>query len=299
LWGGGYIACEFANIMNGAGVKVVQIYRGEEVLRGFDKDIRVSVMEESRRAGIEILVHANVTEIEKLEDGKFKLSLSYGKAEKEEDSEKKRNFIVAEKVLYATGRKPNVSSLNLAAAGVELSDEKGEGGRGIKVDEWSRTNVENIYAVGDVTNKIMLTPVAINEGHALADTLFGGNKRKMDYEYVASAVFVNPPAASVGLSEEDAVKKYGEKGIDIYYTKFTPMFHSISKAGVKSMMKLVVEKEGDKVIGVHMVDEHAAEVIQMVAVALKCGATKKQFDATVGVHPTAAEELVTLRTKRS
>jgi len=200
--------------------------------------------------------------------------------------------VIAHKVLYATGRKPNIHNLGIEAAGVVVAND------GVVIDEWCKTNVPNIYAVGDVTNKIMLTPVAINEGHALADTLYGNKPRKMDYNYVASAIFVNPPAASVGYSEEKAVKEFGKDAIDIYITKFTPMFHSIAKTGQKSMMKLVVEKKTDRVIGCHMVDEHSPETMQTVAVALKCGATKKQFDETVGIHPTAAEELVTLRTKR-
>ena len=294
--GGGYIAVEFATVMNSIGVPVTQVYRSELILRGFDDDIRKTVSENNNKVGIKLHTNTDVIKIEKSESsGIYTLTLQSTK-----DKSAKPFTIEAERVLYATGRKPNHETLNISKLGIKIKGghggENGEGG--IMVDENSKTNIDNIYAVGDVTDRIMLTPVAIHEGHVLADNLFGGKNRKIDHSNVASAVFSNPGASSCGLTEEQAAKKYGDDKIDIYVANFTPMFHSISKAGLKSMMKLVVERESDKIVGCHIVDEHAAETMQAVAVAIRCGVKKSDFDATIGIHPTAAEELVTLRTKR-
>eukprot|EP01088_Endostelium_zonatum_P005804 TRINITY_DN1772_c0_g1_i2.p1 TRINITY_DN1772_c0_g1~~TRINITY_DN1772_c0_g1_i2.p1 ORF type:complete len:391 (-),score=88.02 TRINITY_DN1772_c0_g1_i2:39-1211(-) len=295
--GGGYIAVEFATVMSSIGVPVTQIYRSDLILRGFDDDVRKTVTENNNKAGIKLHTNTDVIKIEKSEvTGIYTLTLQNNK-----DHEGKPWTIEVERVLYATGRKPNHDTLNISKLGIKVKGgtegENGEGG--IKVDENSKTSVDNIYAIGDVTDRIMLTPVAIHEGHCLADNLFNGKDRKIDHDNVASAVFSNPGASSCGLTEEKAVKKYGDDKIDVYVANFTPMFHTISKSGMKSMMKLIVERESDKVVGCHIVDEHSAETMQAVAVAIKAGIKKSDFDVTIGIHPTAAEELCTLRTKRS
>ena len=192
--------------------------------------------------------------------------------------------------MYSTGRKPNTSDLGLEALGVELARNGA-----VKVDEWSRTTVEHIYAVGDVTDRINLTPVALMEGHAFADTVYGGKPRKPDHADVASAVFSQPSVATVGLPEHEARERYG--AVDIYRSTFTPMKHTLSGRDEKTLMKLIVDQASDRVVGVHMVGPDAAELIQGIAIAIKCGATKAQFDATVGIHPTAGEEFVTMRSK--
>ncbi|MCU0536910.1 MAG: glutathione-disulfide reductase [Hydrococcus sp. Prado102] len=278
--GGGYIGVEFACIMNGLGSEVTQIIRREKILRGFDEDIRTSIQEAMEKHGIRVVTNSKLKAIEKISDG-LNVHLEGGDTPE---------IVVADAVgLAATGRIPNIAKLGLENAGVEVV-------RGaIAVNEYSQTSCENIYAVGDCTDRINLTPVAINEGRAFSDTHFGGKSRLMSYENVPSAVFSTPEAATVGLTEAEAKEKYGEDGIKIYRAKFRPTYHTLSGQDEKTLMKLVVDRNTDKVLGAHMVGESAAEIIQGVAIAIKMGATKSDFDATVAIHPTAAEEFVTMR----
>ena len=273
--GGGYIACEFAGIFNGLGSQVYQLYRGDAVLRGFDHDVRRVVGAEMRKKGVELMLETSVEHISKLEHG---LELTLGDGSRLE----------VDQVMYATGRVPNVRSLGLREIGVEVRA-TGQ----IVVDEFSQTNIEHIHAVGDVTSRVNLTPVAIYEGHAFADTVFGGMVRPVNHEFVASAVFSQPPVGTVGFSEEDACIHYGI--IDVYRSEFRPMKHTLSGRDEKTLMKLIVESESQKVIGVHIVGMDAPEIVQGYAIAVKSGLTKEQFDCTMGIHPTAAEELVTMR----
>jgi glutathione reductase (NADPH) len=273
--GGGYIACEFAGIFNGLGSKVTQIYRGNAVLRGFDGDVRRVLGGELRKKGIDLRLETDVAGISKTEAG-LELGLQDGQV------------VTVDLVLYATGRVPNVRGLGLEEAGVEVRPD----GR-IVVDELSRTSVDHIYAVGDVTSRVNLTPVAIYEGHAFADTVFGGRERPVNHEFVPSAVFSQPPVGTVGFSEEGAVHHVGP--VDIYLAEFRPMKHTLSGRDEKMMIKLVVESATQQVVGVHIVGPDAPEIVQGFAVAVKSGLTKEQFDSTIGIHPTAAEELVTMR----
>jgi glutathione reductase (NADPH) len=273
--GGGFIACEFAGIFNGMGSQVTQIYRGDAVLRGFDEDVRRVVGSEMFNKGIDLKLMSNVQSIAKTADG---LELELDTGEK----------VTADAVLYATGRVPNVRGLGLREAGVEFKAD----GR-IVVDELSCSNVDHIYAVGDVTSRVNLTPVAIYEGHAFADTTFGGRTRPVNHEFVPSAVFSQPPVGTVGYSEEDALNHIGP--IDVYVSEFKPMKNTLSGRDEKALMKLIVEHENQQVVGVHVVGPDAPEIVQGFAVAVKSGLTKERFDCTIGIHPTAAEELVTLR----
>ncbi|WP_300301540.1 glutathione-disulfide reductase [Ferrovibrio sp.] len=275
--GGGYIACEFAGIFNGFGAKVTQLYRGEQILRGFDHDIRSHLAGELVKSGIDLKVKTDVTKIETVAGGLL-VHLTDG------------STMEVDAVMAATGRKPNTDGLGLEAVGVE-TDADGA----VVVDHYSRSSVENIYAVGDVTNRINLTPVAIREGHAFADTVFGNTPRKADHNDVPAAVFSQPSVGTVGLSEEDARKAYGE--VDVYRTTFRPMRATVSGRDERILMKLVVDAKSDRVVGAHMVGPEAGEIIQGIAIAIKAKATKADFDATVGIHPTAAEEFVTLREK--
>jgi glutathione reductase (NADPH) len=277
ILGGGFIACEFAGIFNGFGSEVVQLYRGEQILRGFDQDIRDHLAAEMKKTGVDLRVKTDVTKVEKGSGGLI-IHLTDG------------TTLEVDCVMAATGRKPNTDGLGLEAVGVK-TDEEGA----IVVDAYSQTSVPNIYAVGDVTNRMNLTPVAIREGHAFADTVFGGKPRAVDYQNVPAAVFSQPTVGTVGLSEADARKKYGE--IDIYRTTFRPMKATLSGRDERVMMKLVVDAKTDAVVGVHMVGHEAGEIIQGIAIALKAGAKKAHFDATIGIHPTAAEEFVTMREK--
>jgi glutathione reductase (NADPH) len=278
--GGGYIGVEFACIMNGLGSEVTQIIRREKILRGFDEDIRASIQEAMEKHGIRIVTNSKLKIIEKTLDG-LNVHLEDGNTPE---------IVVADAVgLAATGRKPNIAKLGLENAGVEVV-------RGaIAVNEYNKTSCENIYAIGDCTDRINLTPVAINEGRAFSDTHFGGKSRLMSYENVPSAVFSTPEAATVGLTEAEAREKYGDDAIKIYRAKFRPTYHTLSRQDEKTLMKLVVDRATDKVLGAHMVGESAAEIIQGVAIAIKMGAKKSDFDATVAIHPTAAEEFVTMR----
>ncbi len=275
--GGGYIAVEFAGIFHGIGAEVTLVIRGEELLRGFDDDIRVTLAQELRNRGIAIRARTDVTRIEKRGSG-VDLSLSKG------------DTLSADLVMYATGRHPNTRGLGLEEIGVRVGK-----ANAVMVDEWSRSAVPHIYAIGDVTDRLNLTPVAIAEGRALAETLFNNNPINVDHANVATAVFSQPPIGTVGLTERTAREKYG--AVDIYRTRFRPMKHTLSGREEGTMMKLVVDRRSDRVLGCHMVGADAPEIIQGLAIALKCGATKRQFDQTIGIHPTAAEEFVTMREK--
>jgi glutathione reductase (NADPH) len=275
--GGGYIAVEFAGIFATLGAEVTLIIRGDDLLRGFDDDIRVALALEMRARGITIHPRCHVTAIERTRAG-LAITTSQGEA------------ISADQIMYATGRRPNTRELGLAEIGVRL-DEKGA----VAVDEWSRTAVPNIYAIGDVTDRLNLTPVAIAEGRALAETLFNDNPMNVDHETVPTAVFSQPPVGTVGLTERAARARHGT--VDVYRTRFKPMKNILAGRDERTMMKLVVDRASDRVLGCHMVGADAPEIVQGIAIALKCGATKRQFDQTIGIHPTAAEEFVTMRDK--
>lgn len=293
--GAGYIAVEFSGIMNALGSEVTQFIRSDRFLRGFDEDIRSGVQDAMIQHGINIVPNSYVSKIEKVSDG---LELTY--LNKENNTEAK---ITVDAVLIAIGRAPNLANLGLENTNVKIvqcDDPNLPNLHGytvncaIGVDEYSRTAEPNIFAVGDCTNRINLTPVAINEGRAFADTEFGNNHRIFSHETVASAVFSQPEAATVGLNESEAQEKYGE-AIKVYRARFRPMYHSFTGKDEKVMVKLVVDSNTDKILGAHMIGENAAEIIQGIAIAVKMGATKKDFDATVGIHPSTAEEFVTLR----
>ena len=275
--GGGYIAVEFAGIFAGLGAETTLIYRGPLFLRGFDDSVREFVKEELIKKGIKLLFDTNVSEIEH-RDGQKMLSLSDG------------STLSADTVLYATGRSPNTQGLGLEKAGVALSDNGA-----VIIDEYYQTNVDNVYAIGDVTDRIQLTPVAIEEGMCIANNLFTSNpKKKLDYTNIATAVFCQPNIGTVGLTEAEAMAEYAGD-LDIYDSSFKPMKHTMTGREERTMMKMIVQRSTDRVLGIHMDGPDAGEIIQGMAVALVAGATKAQFDATVGIHPTAAEELVTLR----
>ena len=272
--GGGFIACEFACVLNGMGVEVTQFYRGEQILRGFDGEARGHIAEHMREAGVNLHLGTDVMEMRAAAGGTWVMST---------DGRER----VFEKVIYATGRSPNTAGLGLEAAGVRLG-RRGE----VIVDGWSQTSVPSIYAVGDVTDRINLTPVAIREGHAFADTVFGAKPTQADHELVASAVFTQPEFGTVGLTEEAA----REKGpIEVYATAFRPMQSAFAGRPDRVMMKLIVCADTRRVLGCHIVAPGAGEMIQLAAIAIKMGATKEDFDRTVAVHPVMAEELVTLR----
>ncbi|XP_050239093.1 glutathione reductase, chloroplastic [Quercus robur] len=276
ILGGGYIAVEFASIWNGMGVTVDLFFRKELPLRGFDDEMRAVVARNLESRGINLHPRANLSELIKTEDG-IKVITDHGEE------------LIADVVLFATGRSPNTKRLNLEAVGVEL-DQTGA----VKVDEYSRTNIPSIWAVGDVTNRMNLTPVALMEGTCFAKTVFGGQPCKPDHKDVACAVFSIPPLSAVGLSEEQAIEEaHGD--VLVFTSTFNPMKNTISGRQEKTIMKLVVDADTDKVLGASMCGPDAPEIIQGIAVAVKCGATKAQFDSTVGIHPSAAEEFVTMR----
>ena len=283
--GGGYIAVEFAGIFNSLGARVTEIIRAPQILRGFDDDVRDMLAGEMEKKGIDIRRETVVEEITKegnKSGGAFSLKLKGG------------GTIAADRVMYATGRAPNTKDMGLGEAGVEL-DGKGA----VRVDEFSRASVDNIYAIGDVTERMNLTPVAIAEAEAMVRTAFGGQPTALDYANVPSAVFSQPPIGTVGLTEAEAHVEAGAGGgIDVYVSRFTPMKFTLSGRDEKSMMKLIVERKTSRVLGCHMVGMDAPEIIQGFAVALRTGATKADFDATIGIHPTAGEEFFTLREKR-
>jgi glutathione reductase (NADPH) len=275
--GGGYIAVEFAGVFNALGVEVSQIIRAGTVLRGFDDDVREVLAEEMEKHGIRILRDTIVRAIDRTADG-FQVCLAGDEA------------IETDLVMYATGRAPNTGGLGLEEAGVRL-DNRGA----IVVDAGHRTSVDTIFAVGDCTDRLNLTPVAIAEGRCFAETHFNANPMVMDYTNVATAVFSHPPVGTVGLSEA-AARARG--AVDVYVSRFRPLKHTLTGRDTRMLIKVVVDRETDRVLGCHMVGADAPEIAQGLAIALKCGATKAQFDATVGIHPTAAEEFVTLRDKR-
>jgi glutathione reductase (NADPH) len=276
IQGGGYIAVEFACIFAGLGAQVTLVYRGENILRGFDDDVREHLRKEMERRGITVLCKKIVEAVEKVEHG-LCVELS--------DHED----IVVDKVMFATGRRPNVKGLGLEEAGVRL-DEKGA----IAVDEFSQTSVPHIYAVGDVTDRLALTPVAIREGHAFADSVFGGRPTPVDHTDVPTAVFSEPEIGVVGLTETQARERFPV--VDIYQTSFRPMKTVFVGSEARMLMKLVVDGTTDRVVGCHIVGPDAGELIQVLGIAIKLNAKKADFDATMAVHPTVAEELVTMRT---
>ncbi len=272
--GGGYIACEFAGILNGLGVEVTQFYRGEQILRGFDGEARGLIAEQMRERGVDLHLGTNVLSMEKDGDG-VRVAGSNGT---------ERTYGA---VLFATGRAPNTGGLGLGAAGVETG-RRGE----IAVDGFSRTNIGSIYAIGDVTDRVQLTPVAIREAMAFVETVFKDNPTPVDHDLIPSAVFTQPEFGTVGLSEEAARE---QEPIEVYSTSFKPMHHAFAGRTDRVLMKLIVSKATRKVLGCHIVADHAGEMIQMVGIAVKMGATKEDFDRTVAVHPTMAEELVTMK----
>jgi glutathione reductase (NADPH) len=275
IQGGGYIAVEFACIFAGLGSAVTLVYRGDNILRGFDDDVRAHLRGEMEKRGIKVITSQTVASVEKVDHG-FCAELS------------NREEIVVDTVMFATGRSPNVRGLGLEGVGVTL----GATG-GIAVDEYSKTNVDNIYAVGDVTDRINLTPVAIREGHAFADTVFGGKPTPVDHANVPTAVFSEPEIGAIGLTETQAVEALGI--VDIYKTSFRPMKFGMAGRDSHMFMKLVVDGRTDRVVGCHIAGPDAGEMIQLIGIAVTMGTTKADFDATMAVHPTMAEELVTLR----
>ena len=275
--GGGYVAAEFAGIFRGLGSEVTLSYRGEQILRGFDDDVRRHLHGEMSKKGVRILLKSTVSRIARRADGALEASVD-------------GTPLACDAVMAATGRAPNTAGLGLAEAGVELD---GEGG--VVVDRYCRSSVPHIYAVGDVTNRIALTPVAIREGAAVAITLFGGAETPVDHDEVPSAVFSQPPVGAVGLGEAKAREKYG--GVDVYKSSFRPLRHTLSGRDERTLVKLVVDPSSQRILGAHMVGADAPEIIQGVAIAVKAGLSKAQLDATAGIHPTAAEEFVTLREK--
>ncbi|NDK36435.1 glutathione-disulfide reductase [Rhodovulum sulfidophilum] len=272
--GGGYIACEFACILNGLGVEVTQFYRGAQILRGFDDEARGHIAGAMCAQGVDLRVGCNVQRIDRVEDGLWVKATDGGDA-------------VFDAVLFATGRRPNTDGMGLEEAGIAL----GANGA-VAVDEWSQSSVPSVYAVGDVTDRIALTPVAIREGAAFVETVFKGNPTRADHDLVPGAVFTRPEYGSVGLTEEEA---RGRGPIEVYSTAFRPMQSGFAGRPDRVMMKLIVAAESRKVLGCHIVADQAGEMIQLAAVAIKMGATKEDFDRTVAVHPTMAEELVTMK----
>ena len=278
--GGGYIAVEFAGIFNGLGVDTTLSYRGDLPLRGFDKGIREFVTDELTNSGIDVRLGSNVTGIAVSAVGGYQVEFADAPAE------------AFDLVLYATGRRPRIAGLGLEEIGVALSP-----GGAVEVDEYFQSSVPSIYALGDVIDRFQLTPVAIAEAMCLSSNLFKGTRLAMDYADIPTAVFCQPNIGTVGLTEEAARAQYGK--IDVYQSEFKPMKHTLTGRNERSMMKLIVDPASDAVVGAHMVGAEAGEITQGLGVALKAGATKAQFDATVGIHPTAAEEFVTMREVRA
>ncbi|RTL51281.1 MAG: glutathione-disulfide reductase [Bradyrhizobiaceae bacterium] len=280
IQGGGYIALEFASIFAGLGSDVTVIYRGDNILRGFDEDVRAHVRSEMEKAGITIITGCTINRVERHGDV-FTTHLTSGAS------------IASDQVIFAIGRHPNVAGIGLEKAGVALNPMNG----GIAVNDRSQTSVPHIYAVGDVTHRINLTPVAIREGHAFADTVFGNRPTKVDHSNIPTAVFSQPQVATVGLTEAEAMAQFTH--VDIYKTDFRTLKSTVSGNTSRLLMKLVVDGETDRVLGCHIIGPDAAELIQIVAIAVKMKATKADFDATMALHPTSAEELVTMRAPTS
>lgn len=273
--GGGYIAVEFAGIFHGMGSEVVQLYRSEKILRGFDDDLRDRLAVAMRDRGIDLRTGVNVTNIEKTEDG-VRLTLTDG------------STLDADAVMYATGRSPKVEGLGLETAGVEMAKDGS-----VVVDEYSRTNVPSIFAVGDVTNRAQLTPVAIKEGHAFALTEFGNAPTKPAHDAIPTAVFSQPTIGTVGVTEAEAIEQYDD--VLVFTSDFRPMKHTLGRSNERAFYKVLVDGKTDRVIGVHLIGADTAEIIQGIGIAVKAGLTKAQFDATIAVHPSSAEELVLMR----
>ena len=277
--GGGYIACEFASIFRGLGAQVTQLYRGAQILRGFDADISNFVADEMRKKGVNLHTLCEVERIDRVggaNDGRLRVTLRDGGVQ------------IADQVLYATGRDPNTAGLGLAEIGVQLAPNGA-----VLVDAHYATSVPSVHAVGDVIDRIHLTPVALAEAMALVERLFGATPRAVDYELIPTAVFTHPSVGTVGLGEADARARFGE--VRVFRSEFRALKHTLSGATERTLMKLVVDAASDRVVGLHMVGADAGELVQGFAVALKAGATKAVFDATIGIHPTAAEEFVTMR----
>ncbi len=272
--GGGYIACEFACIFNGLGVETLQFYRSDMILRGFDMDIRKIACEEMRSAGVGVQLNTNAVKLEKSSGG-IAVTTTHG------------DVVEVDQVLFAIGRDPNTDGIGLDDVGVARNY------RGaVTVDSSSRSNVENVFAVGDCTDRVNLTPVAIHEGRCLAETLYNNNPQIPNHHNIATAVFTQPEIGTVGMSEEDARSHF--VAVDIFKTRFRPLKHTLTGRDEKVFMKLVVDKKDDRVVGCHMIGDAAGELVQLLSVAIKAGATKAQFDDTVAVHPTSAEEFVTM-----
>jgi glutathione reductase (NADPH) len=277
--GGGYIAVEFAGIFNGMGSQVIQLYRGEQILRGFDRDVRDMVAAEMRKKGVDLRVNCSlIARIDRQADGSLLVTQENGAT------------IETDAVLYAIGRNPLTRGLGLEQAGVAMDDIGA-----VIVDDDFRTSVPNIFALGDVTHRFQLTPVAIAEAMAFTATQFANRPTRMDYRDIPTAVFSQPPVGTCGLTEDEARARHGDD-LDIYKADFRPMIHTLGGSGERTLMKLIVDAKTDRVLGAHMVGHDAGEIIQGIGIAIKCGATKAQFDATVAIHPTAAEEFVTMRT---
>ena len=276
--GGGYIAVEFAGIFKGLGAEVTLSYRGEEILRGFDDDVRKHLRGEIEAKGIKVLREHQLAAIER-DGGALRVRAGNGAPD-----------LTVDAVMFATGRSPNTANLGLQQAGVTL-----DAGGTVVVDQYSRTSVDNIYAVGDLTNRVQLTPVAIREGQAVAQTLFGARPVSVTHHNIPSAVFSQPPVGTVGDTESQAIAKYGK--VEVYQSTFRPMKHTLSGRNEKTYMKLLVDAASQKVVGAHMVGPDAPEIIQGIGIAVVAGLTKQQFDETVGIHPTAAEEFVTMKEK--
>ena len=277
IQGGGYIALEFACIFAGFGCDVTLVYRGENILRGFDEDVRIHVRSEIEKEGITVLTGCTVSKVDK-HGNEFTSHLSNGSS------------IASDQVMFAIGRHPNVANLGLEKADVAINPRNG----GIAVDNFSRTSVPNIYAIGDVTHRLNLTPVAIREGHAFADTVFGKRTVEVDHAEIPTAVFSQPEVGTVGLTEAQARAQFSH--VDIYKSDFKPMKATMAGRDTRILMKLVVDATTDRVVGCHIVGDGAAEMVQLLGIAVKMKATKADFDATMALHPTAAEELVTMRT---
>ena len=273
--GGGYIAVEFAGVFAGLGSEVTQLYRGDLFLRGFDDDLRRGLAEEMAKKGVDLRFHTIIDKTEKTSNGLL-AHLSSG------------DRLEVDQILYAIGRRPNIAGLGLERAGVALGDSGG-----VKVDGFYRTSVPSIFAIGDVIDRVQLTPVALAEGMVVARHLFAGQDTEVDYAQIPTAVFSQPPLATVGLTEAQAREAYG--AVDIYRSRFTPMKHTMTGRDEKTLMKLVVARDSQKVVGAHMLGQDGPEIIQGIGIALKAGATKADFDRTIGIHPTAAEEFVTMR----
>ena len=293
--GGGYIAVELAGVFAGLGVEVTQLYRGPLFLRGFDDDIRRGLAEEMRKRGVDLRFDTNVAAIERVANGgpagggvRARLAAGGGGGHGGPGPGAEAETLDADLILYATGRHPNTAGLGLENAGVATAPNGA-----VLVDAWSRSNVEHIWAVGDVTDRINLTPVAIREGHCFAETVFNDNPISPDHEDVPTAVFSQPAIGTCGLTEAEAEARYPE--VDVYLSTFRPLKHTLSGRDQRSVMKLLVDAATDRVVGCHLLDPDAAEIVQGVGIAMKCGATKAQFDRTMAIHPTAAEEIVTMR----